>query len=267
MLFENIKNFYNGLTIFPKIGITIVAIVVLISLVCVIISTIGVLGKNKAQKVGEKYEKYVAKAFKKRFKHNAIRNIIFTKDNGKTTEMDMAIVTRKGIFCVECKHRNMPAEIGNCGVVKATAEDDIWSYIDEYNRSYPLLDNPLKQNEGHIKELTSHIANAKCYNVVVINKLIKYYSTTTGGIGMGSLYCNPEKDANIIVTLGEYYKTKSLKMLAKEFKNMPDVYTDAEVMSIENELRKYKATKKQRKQHAAQFTDNEDFSEYDDLFK
>lgn len=87
----------------------------------------------------------------------------------KVTEVDILLVTRFGIFCLECKNVRTS--------IKGNYEDKMWTT--NSGRYYNKMFNPSMQNRMHIRALkrllrsyTDNIPNV--YNFVVIPNHCKY---------------------------------------------------------------------------------------------
>ena len=222
-------------------------------------------------KAGKKFEKIVRKNLMKVFNCPVYKNLIFTADNGNDTEVDIAFVTCKGIFSVECKYKKADED---CTYLSCSSGAENWrymvgraDYIESNGVGYtPIesLKNPLKQNAHHIEAIENAINNAHCYNMVIVNHPIKYIDNDSGRMGKGYSYCEPDIDKNIIA----HHDKTTLKTIKKKFKVLPDVYTKKELSGIESVLKVHEATRTQlktraKKYKAIPFTD-EEISKFED---
>lgn len=84
--------------------------------------------------------------------------------NGVQTEVDMVLLSVKGVFCIEVKNW--------VGEIKGDDFDEKWIQIyddDIPNRSHP---NPVMQNENHCEILGNLIGNQyKIFNIVLFKEL------------------------------------------------------------------------------------------------
>ncbi len=92
-----------------------------------------------------------------------VRNCLLAKDNGEKTEIDMLMITPKGIFVFENKDYN--------GWVFGNSDDEQWTatYRGGWNRAKKYrFYNPIKQNEGHIKALKKYVGeDIPIYSMIV----------------------------------------------------------------------------------------------------
>ncbi len=94
-----------------------------------------------------------------------VMNCLLKKDSGDTTEIDMVMVTRKGIFVFENKDYT--------GWVFGSEDDQMWTAT--YRGGFKGIKrhkfyNPVKQNEGHIKALKDKYGDGiPFYSLVVFS--------------------------------------------------------------------------------------------------
>ena len=145
-------------------------------------------------------------------------NLLLPFKNGRKTEIDCVLVSRKGIFCIETK-RWVGHIIGN-------DEDERW--IQQYDDPYKgdiTHNNPVLQNEFHCKVL-DRVLN---YKYEIENAVI--FCSLEDGSGINSKF---------VYTISEF-KTwyRTLDELG---------ITDFEIKQISQILQKYVATNEQIKQ-------------------
>ncbi len=88
-------------------------------------------------------------------------NLYFPKADNTTAEIDMLLITTKGIFVIESKNYN--------GIISGGYEDFWWNQKLGNNISYKFY-NPVMQNESHIKILKDYVPeNLPIYSVVVFS--------------------------------------------------------------------------------------------------
>ena len=195
--------------------------------------------KIKLIRIGKRYEKHVCNKLKKVFKTPALRNLLFGIKDG-TTEMDAAYVTKKGIFCIEMKHRSNNYICGN-------DTEKLWKCGSD------VLRNPLFQNMGHIKAMSNVIKNPEFYNMVCVNVPFDYFDSN-GCMGKAPLFFIPNKTRNIIAQIGMGYASgyitkECIKKFKTEYKKLPDVYSKKEVMDIKSILKTHIGTRKELRKH------------------
>ncbi len=95
------------------------------------------------------------------FDKKIINNVYLEKRNGKTTEIDMILLCRKGIFVFEVKNYN--------GWIFGDRKGMYWTQRFETGKSFRFY-NPILQNESHIKELKEYlnISNKEIVKSIVI---------------------------------------------------------------------------------------------------
>ena len=76
------------------------------------------------------------------------RNLYIPKPNGETSEIDILVLSKKGIFVFECKNYN--------GNIYGDGRRRKWIQYLGQTKSYFL--NPFLQNDGHIQSLKLHLA-------------------------------------------------------------------------------------------------------------
>lgn len=145
-------------------------------------------------------------------------NLLLPFKNGRKTEIDCVLVSRKGIFCIETK-RWVGHIIGN-------DEDERW--IQQYDDPYKgdiTHNNPVSQNKFHC-DVLDRILN---YKYEIENAVIFFSLEDGSGI-----------NSNFVYTISDF-KTwyRSLDELG---------ITDFEIKQISQILQKYVATNEQIKQ-------------------
>ncbi len=150
------------------------------------------------------------------FKH-LLSSVYIPKKNNELTEIDVILVSKKGIFIFEVKNYT--------GSIIGNEEDKNW--IQKLNASTKHeFYNPILQNEGHINALNFYlkdIKNKKYYSYIVFGndvkmKNIKYTSDNVRIVNMENL-----KDR-----------------LEEDFNTLSDVFTEGKINLIFNRL--YKCT-------------------------
>ena len=127
--------------------------------------------KRKIKRMGfsNEFEKQVYDTLRMEFsdeKAKVLHNCYFLWPNGEPSESDLVMVTRRGIFVVECKDYS--------GYVEGTDSDGVyhWKHVIEHDNGtkdeYSFL-NPLYQNHKHIQCLKKNIDSTSIpiYSLVV----------------------------------------------------------------------------------------------------
>ncbi|MBR3281594.1 MAG: NERD domain-containing protein [Clostridia bacterium] len=99
-------------------------------------------------------------------------NVYLPKEDGTTTEIDMLLITPKGIFVFESKNFS--------GIIFGEYDQKNWTqYLNRHTKEH--FYNPIKQNETHIKYLKEQLKmifgpvpkNIAIYSMVVFSKRCK----------------------------------------------------------------------------------------------
>jgi len=146
-----------------------------------------------------------------------------------SSESDIVLLNKKGIFVFECKSRkglktklNYPAP-------------DVWRLYKGFDNS-GTLDSPIKQNRNHIRALETVLGtNNVFYNIAVSNLEFEY---TDGNRKFLS-------EETPLITLGkqEYLvcidemKGNGHKALIQKIKELPEVYSDCEIEMLGEKLK------------------------------
>lgn len=120
-------------------------------------------------------------------KHRILTNIYLPMDNGKTTEIDLIMISQKGIFVFESKNYS--------GWIFGNESNQMWTQTlkgGQKNRFY----NPIMQNKGHIAALNKYFNgqfSGKFYSYIVFSerctlKNITVWSKNTYVVKRNELY-------------------------------------------------------------------------------
>lgn len=95
---------------------------------------------------GEALEREVFEILHKRIKgpKKVLVDLLIPNGRGGTTQVDVVLVHRTGIFVIECKNYN--------GTVSGEVESEDWVVKYRNNKEYTFY-NPIKQNIGHIEKI------------------------------------------------------------------------------------------------------------------
>lgn len=195
---------------------------------------------KKLKKRGNKSEKDCANMIRKCFGVEPIQNVLIpiedigNEDLNPTTEIDLIAVTTKGIFCFEVKGR----------INKITGElyENYWTV-----GGTQLMNNPIYQNNGHVKALRSFLTAAvrrNIYNTVYIDASCELYENNHELLWQERVIDRMESDELFVIP------RKALREdITKCIDRLPDFYTEQEVEKITELLRVYVGDKKQLKKH------------------
>lgn len=134
-----------------------------------------------------------------------LTNLLLPLRNGRKTELDCVLISKKGIFCVEIKYW--------VGKISGSDKDEYW--LQEYDD--PAKDNvkrrnPVMQNEGHVQALMRTLGNKySVYNVVIFPRLeypgniVSHYVYTLSEFR--EFYNDLDADETLIGELDYIYET------------------------------------------------------------
>ena len=92
--------------------------------------------------------------------YKVVRNMYIPYGNeGKTTEIDLALIGSRGLIIVEAKNYT--------GSITGSVQEQIWDVVYPSGKEYTLY-NPVRQNNSHISTLQKHI-NQDMYSIVVFS--------------------------------------------------------------------------------------------------
>jgi hypothetical protein len=97
-------------------------------------------------------------------RYKLLRNVYVPMKNGKTTEIDMLVISGRGIYVIESKNRN--------GIIYGRGQDTRWTQFLNKKSKYQMY-NPIMQNESHIAALKEHLKgypDISYFNIVVFNE-------------------------------------------------------------------------------------------------
>lgn len=105
------------------------------------------------QDAGTAGERILYTALVKQFKipeNQIFRNVYIPREGGKTAELDLVVLSRKGIFIFECKNY--------AGNIYGDGKRSQWVQYVGNKKSY--FYNPLLQNKNHVKYLKNFLAKS-----------------------------------------------------------------------------------------------------------
>lgn len=100
---------------------------------------------------------YQLKVIQRAVKGVIMESFIFEFAPGKTTEIDLILITKKALYFLECKHRSRDVKVNGDGSFTVDGRTE----------------SPINQNIGHIRKLlqrTSYgnMANGNIYNIIYL---------------------------------------------------------------------------------------------------
>lgn len=175
------------------------------------------------EKRGIQGEREVNRTLEKLLKDDEylLTNLLIPLRNGRTTEVDTLLITRKGIFCIETKNW--------IGHISGEDESEYWfqKYEDPYKPNKQHR-NPVIQNEHHCNVLERKLENQyDVYNIVIFPEIedrTKLYSRHTYELS----------------EFIEYYETRN------------NILFPEDIEEVANKLSSYQATEEQMRVHREQ---------------
>lgn len=188
---------------------------------------------QKAEAIGALGEKQVAQILEGIPNSTLFKNLYIPCGNGRTAEIDVLLVHRKGLFAIECK-------AWNGSVIRGSARLNDWS-VKATPSSVPVKRySPLKQAAGHAKTLTRFLKlpiSKRPHNVIV-------FTSTNVKLHV------PESNAEFTIVQG----TDALRAaILKQLKLRNEIFTELQLQSIIESLEKTtKPSAKTKKAHVKQ---------------
>ena len=134
------KRHYLIVNIYIYIFILIIFIIILLYVYIIKLKKSWII--NKIGKNGEKEIINILNKFNEK-KYYVINDIILRHPNGKTTQIDHLVISRKRIFIIETKNYS--------GLIIGDVNNRSWTHVS--GKSKHQMYNPIFQNKGHIKAL------------------------------------------------------------------------------------------------------------------
>lgn len=171
-----------------------------------------------------------------------IHNILLPVGNGATTEIDLAMVFPSGVYLIECKSHKTKSM--DPDTIRGDITGESWAWSAENT-----IHNPLLQNEGHVAAFKATFGeNIPVYNVVFVQgnyELHHWGETFKSEMIKGEPY-NPWVKLDVpslrsaVFTYAGYEPYKdTLKLFINAVSVMPSVFTDEEVVAINNAISHY----------------------------
>ena len=198
--------------------------------------------------IGDKYENLVFGKLRKIRELTIIRNVIMPSNDSPIgeTEADMICVSKKGIFAIECKYRKIKKDVYECNLYAST-----WGPKLHQNSNFNMS-NPFTQNNTHISAIkkimdTISVNTDNIFNVVCLSCPFEF--------NLGDSILTSKKSKNFLfypefnnkILLRQDNSHNGVKVFAKTYSDLPDVYTDEEINNLISILNIYAADKEKRK--------------------
>lgn len=187
-------------------------IIYTIAVMLVLFSVSRFLPGNQAmtpEETGKEWEDWCAKYIRMLTGGRVYRSLLIKRGNGDTAEIDLAVMTRKGLLCIECKSRK--------GHVTGVLCEDEWTVL--LHGTAHSFRNPVRQNAYHIMALKDMFENYGVCNIIFKNLVY---------IDCDALNYSGDNAPNTLVT--DWYGT-----IKKWYNDLPDIYDQA-LIERANEL-------------------------------
>ena len=215
----------------------------------------NIMTRNKPS-VGEKYEKRMYGCVKDKLRlacipSTVIPNALLFCGNNKadfnrvrnayinggrrvpdqTCEIDLLIINRKGIFCIECKAQ----ESENFWPLMGGVHEAKWNYRKKYGEKGVDKDNPIRQNVFHCNVLKKIVGDKNIVNIFSKNltwhdlKVVLAYDKRYIKLNLFKNFCFLEKEkipSYVTIDAG------GMKKMIRKMKRMPNLYDKDEVQRI-----------------------------------
>ena len=246
-----------------EIFVKIVIILIILSLVKALISGGLLFIFDNPKKRGSKFEQKVAKELGKTFGTTVYANLIPNKVTDdelnkicreqsyedaverarQEAEVDMAFVTKKGLFCIECKSKKFGS------VMKGSLNQSSWDV--RQIAGVDRMMNPFDQNYKHVLSFSRAglMPTNLIYNVVITNADFVFTYCGLKRESRPEPFINMMKNRDEMMALigGEY--KKGIRQFKAAVDELPDLFSEEDVEGIKKELVTYTATKKDMKNH------------------
>ncbi len=147
----------------------------------------------------------------KGYNGNILHNLYIPYNNGKTSEIDILFITKKGIFVIESKNYS--------GWIYGSEKDQYWTVCDKRDRW--KLYNPIKQNQGHINTIHQHLRGIPCFSLIVFSERCEL------------------KKININSDVYVFKRDKMFFKVSEIFKNFPDVMDENQVNYVTDYMKRF----------------------------
>lgn len=158
--------------------------------------------------------------------NKVLANLFVPKENGKTTQVDLVLINKTGIYVIEVKNYN--------SIVRGNNTIKEWKKFNE-NQSTATFHNPIKQNNAHVYGVKRILDK---FDDSYFTSLIIFSNSTTINYKSNSklpFYTEVINYKDTLLTLIEIFSSKE------------DVFSDDDIYEIYNKLSKYVRSSKKQK--------------------
>ena len=190
--------------------------------------------QKENEKNGNQFEEKTRKSLSSAFNVPVAANILIDNAVGNIkTELDGAFVTKKGIFCLECKfHKNV-------SFVKGDLIGD-WQ-----TDNFQTVENPIHQNDLHVRALRQYIdESVPIINLIAMNSDIEFFYFGKQYNGHAFFVRNKN---TALLSMASGRGVKELKKLIED--QMPDILNEDHIKQVTDFLMEHQATPEQRLEH------------------
>ena len=169
---------------------------------------------NRSIRIGKQGETVVFDELRQLEKYGAIilSNIYIPKNDGTTTEIDIVVLTKMGIFVIECKNYS--------GWIFGSVNSKYWMQTLESGAKNQFY-NPIMQNAGHCKYLKSYLND---YSLNILSYIVFSDRCTFKDLPVNT-------DTYRII-----HKRHLISYIEEEIERRPTQFTDEQFDSIYNTL-------------------------------
>lgn len=191
----------------------IIGVIFAVVLAAVVISLFVLVKlKRLAQSIGERGEKYVARALGDTVEGEQyiINNLLFQDSEGHSCQIDHILINKNGIWVVETKNY--------AGYIYGSEEQREWTQVLAYGDEKHKFYNPVKQNRTHIYRLSKYLNADKIFHNVICF-LNRADITNVRANGIYSIYNIKEikeQETNVNLTAEDMEKYYNLLLELKE---------------------------------------------------
>lgn len=178
---------------------------------------------NETKRLGKEGEQVVARRLRQSYifgKSFVLENLYVPLNNGKTTEIDLILITNRGVVVIESKNYT--------GYIFGDENSNEWTvsyymgkgFLNTNKVEKVKLYNPIFQNNTHIRRLRNYLG----YGFNVVSAIVFSDESELKNV---TIYSD-----NIIVCKSKYL-TREIK---KQLKKYPKVYTNSEMKAMYKQL-------------------------------
>lgn len=147
----------------------------------------------------------------KGYNGNILHNLYIPYSNGKTSQIDILFINKKGIFVIESKNYS--------GWIFGSESDMYWTVCDR-SKKWKMY-NPILQNNGHINTINYHLRGIPCFSVVIFSERCEL------------------KKINLYSNTYVFKRNRTFFNMSNAIKNFPDVMNENQVIYVTDYLRQF----------------------------